>query len=458
VRYLRQHQKRPFFLYLHYDGPHAPYWTPPGYPVKGARPPGGPNDVQFEQYLGEAKWTDEHLGPIFQELERLGLEKDTVVVVTGDHGEIFHSAHDVIYGENNRTLHNHGFSLYQEVLNVPLILSAPGTVPAGRRVTAPVSHLDLVPTLLDLAGVPAMKGHQGQSLAPTILRNAPVPERPIISEGRWLFAIRRGKWRLLHRLGPMRAFRRPTGSRHFVVDELYDVEADPHETRNLAAENPEVVKRLREELLGVFAPGEKSTGPEASEDVFGAAGLRLSLRLHGGTGPHKLEGTAACDGAVVVRSLQGPTSHAAYRGRGKVALLLEAPGTRPAGVEVEFVGCPASSIALDLTLDGKPLKAHQVMAGPYGLRLVDQPTRLPLGHLPALVSRRPPPLGSPNLPQVHLWLGGSDTGAFELDGSGGSQAGKLADQMLRDAGYAKGPGGSPVPAPPSPPPPAGGAP
>jgi hypothetical protein len=150
VRFLRQNRRRPFFLYLHYDGPHAPYYVPAGYAVKGARPEGGPNDQQYEYYLGEMRWTDEHLQPIFAELKQLGLDRNTLVVLTADHGEIFHSAHDVIYGENNRTLHNHGFSLYQEVTHVPLIITAEGTVPPGLRVNEPVTHLDLAPTILEL--------------------------------------------------------------------------------------------------------------------------------------------------------------------------------------------------------------------------------------------------------------------------------------------------------------------
>ncbi|MFH2009588.1 MAG: sulfatase [bacterium] len=437
IRFLRSHKEKPFFLYLHYDGPHQPYWVPKGYAVRGARPPGGPHDLLFEHYIGEARWTDDHLAPVFAELKRSGLDSNTIVVLTGDHGEVFHKAHDFILAKKQRTLHHHGWSAYQEVVHVPLIITGPG-LPAGRRIADPVSHIDLAPTLLDLAGLPAMSGSHGRSWSTPLKNNTPVPARPIASVSRWSYGYRKGRWKLIHRLGGARSVRRPRAPERqlYIVDELYDLEVDPHETRNLARLHPVLTRKLREELLSTVHGGQKDAAVSGGS-VFTRQGLRLSLRLAGGSGPHQLEGSLECDGTVVVRNLRGPTSHTAYRGRGRVAVLLKNQDTLSSEVELEFVGCVASTIKLNLRLDGKPLTPRQVVVGPYGLRMMKDASRLPLADLPALISRRPPPLLPSPAARLHLWLGSSYSGGLDLDG-GKDRAARLADEMLRDAGYAKG--------------------
>lgn len=438
IRFLRAHKDRPFFLYLHYDGPHQPYWAPKGYRVKGARPPGGPHDRVFEMYLGESRWTDTHLEPVFSELTKLGLDKNTVVVLTADHGEVFHQAHDYLVGRrDNRTLHHHGWSVYEEVLHVPLIIAGPG-VPVGRRIADPVSHIDLAPTLLDLAGLPPMKGGMGRSLVPAIRKDKKLPARPIVALARWSYGMRKGRWRYIHRFGGGRSLRSPRRPERkiYVADELYDLEADPHETKNLARVQPELVKKLRKELLSIVL-GDGRDRVRSTEDVFAKTGLQLSLRLWGGKA-HTLKGSLSCPGTVVVRSLRGPSSHAAYRTQGRVDVLLSNKNGRPAEVELGFVGCGPSTIKLDLKLDGKPLRAAQVAVGPVGLALMPKPTRLPLASLPAFVTRRPPPLLPSATPRVHLWLGSAYEGDLNLD-AGANSAARLADQMLRDAGYSKGP-------------------
>ncbi len=441
LRFLAEHRDKPFFLYLHYDGPHEPYVVPPGYAVKGARAPGAPSDSTWEVYLGETRFTDEHLAPVFEALDRLGLTKDTLVVVTADHGEVFHDAHDVIYGEKNRTRHAHGWSLFQEVLQVPLLISLPGAVPAGRRVDAPVSHMDLVPTLLELAGLPPLAGHEGQSLVPTLREGKPPQRQDIVAIARNVFALRQGKWKYLYREHFTRAFRRPNTptQQHYWPEDLYDLDADPHETRNLATAHPERTRQMRERLLSLVL-GQHGSATPGKSDPFAAEGLRLSLRLWGGTGPHLLRGTLKCDGQVVVRGLRGPSSHAAYQGQGTVAVQLQSHPGQPAEAELEFIGCPPASVALALLLDGRALRPDEISAGPIGLELISDPTKLPLTRLPALTTRRPPPILPSAKPRLHLWLGSSWTGDLDL-GGGKDEAARLADQMLKDAGYSKGPSG-----------------
>ncbi len=451
VRFLRANKDRPFFLYLHYDGPHQPYWSPKGYRVKGARPPGGPHDREFEKYLGESRWTDTNLAPLFSELKKLGLDKNTVVVLTGDHGEVFHQAHDYLIGPSaNRTLHHHGWSVYEEVLHVPLFLVGPG-LPVGKKIADPVSHIDLAPTLLEAAGLPPMKGTMGRSLLPAIRKGTPMPQRPICAVARWSYGMRKGRWRYIHRYGSgrsLRSPRRPERKVH-VMGELYDLQADPEETKNLIRKRPELAAKLKKELLSIVLGGggrpqgpvtSPTTGPGTGPATHApkGKGIRLSMRLWGGQG-HTLAGSIQCPGTVIVRSLRGPVSRATYRNRGRVDVELKNTKGRTAEAEIELVGCSAASVKLALKLDDKPLKQQQVVVGPVGLALMPKPpTRLLQASLPAFVSRRPPAQQPSTTPRVHLWLGSSYQGDLNLDGARGAAA-KLADQMLRDAGYSKGP-------------------
>jgi arylsulfatase A-like enzyme len=125
-----------------------------------------PRTVAFVARLYDAgiRHMDETtLRPLLDDLRDYGLERDTLVVFTSDHGEAFL--------EHGRFLHD---DLHGETLHVPLVLRFPGRVPAGTRVTAPARLLDVMPTILDLLGVPAPPGSplQGRSLA-ALARGSP---------------------------------------------------------------------------------------------------------------------------------------------------------------------------------------------------------------------------------------------------------------------------------------------
>src|SRR6185436_5875330 len=102
-------------------------------------------------------WLDSRLGELFARLDRLDLSDRTLVIITSDHGESL--------GEHG--LYTHGSSLHEEQVRVPLILRLPGRLPAGLVVSdGMASHVDLVPTILDLAGQRPAAGAQGLSLRP----------------------------------------------------------------------------------------------------------------------------------------------------------------------------------------------------------------------------------------------------------------------------------------------------
>lgn len=190
----------PAFLYAHYLDTHFPYKH------------GGKRGSAFERYLGAIGYVDRQLRRILRHLEQLGLLERTLIVVASDHGEAF--------GEHNSQFH--ATTLYEEQLRVPLMFRVPGL--DARVVEAPVSLMDLGPTLLDLLGQTTPAHFMGQSLVP-LLRGKPMTfTRPLLAEGRL-----------------KKAFYYPDGYKLIVDDknhtaELYDLEHDPREFKNLIDE------------------------------------------------------------------------------------------------------------------------------------------------------------------------------------------------------------------------------
>jgi arylsulfatase A-like enzyme len=207
-RWLARAPERPFFLFVHTYQVHAPYAPPAAYLDRfgddGLRQ--APDPVlqrELDNYDREIRFVDDKLRELVGTLEAQGLAESTLLVVLSDHGEEF--------GEHG--LFQHGGAVYEETLRVPLVLVGPG-VPAGVRIDAPVSLIDVLPTLLDLAGLPAVPGTDGISLAPLLTGGAAPAERTLFAEAR-----ARRRWRR-PRVGevwnpPLFAVRSPQGK--FIV-------------------------------------------------------------------------------------------------------------------------------------------------------------------------------------------------------------------------------------------------
>jgi choline-sulfatase len=216
-----------FFAWIHLYDPHDPYEPPEPYATQyGGRP-----------YDGEVAWTDELIGRLEDALHRRGLQGQTLLVVTSDHGEGL--------GEHGETVH--GFFVYESTLRVPLIVRGPG-VAGGRRVKEVARSVDLLPSVLDMLGVPPPAGWKGsgRSLAPVLRGTASLPPQPAYAESLlpllhygWsdLRALRDGRWKYIQAPRP----------------ELYDLEADPAETRDLAGEMPARAEALRSGLAAHLA-------------------------------------------------------------------------------------------------------------------------------------------------------------------------------------------------------------
>jgi arylsulfatase A-like enzyme len=244
--YIRLHRNERFFLWLYYMDVHTTYTPSDPFP---SAPPGispeeldrlehldfwplvdnGPRLVPPEElpafvslYDGEIHGVDYWIGQLTAELERQGLADRTVIVLHSDHGEEFLDHGGFV----------HGTTLYDELVRVPLIIAGPAVAAPGRVVDTPVRLLDVMPTLLDIAGVPVPQEAQGRSLVP-LLQGQDMEEVPIYSEMLHTTAfdrkaVRYQGWKLIY---------------GFVDEkvELYDLRSDPREQVNLAGAEPQRV-------------------------------------------------------------------------------------------------------------------------------------------------------------------------------------------------------------------------
>ena len=268
-RILEGRTDEPVFLYLHYLDVHDPYMPPPPYhaiflpesrePVVDVLYPESGNlrldrypRLVRSQYDGGVRYMDEALGKLLDMLEEHDVTRDnTVFVITADHGEEFFDRHPGDRGGNY-----HGRTLYREQIHVPLVFLFPEDELAGTRIAKPVALVDIVPTLVDYLGfdLDAFDQFQGRSLVP-LMRGGDAERSLVYSGGNHhraaLISGRFKFYRNDRRLKTNRRanFRRPEDAAEYeFTDELYDIEADPRETRNVIDEHPEIAERFREEL------------------------------------------------------------------------------------------------------------------------------------------------------------------------------------------------------------------
>lgn len=249
--WLQQKDNRPFFAWIHLYDAHAPYEPPEPYRSR------------FSQrlYDGEIAYVDEQIGRIVAEVRREGAERQTIIALVGDHGEAL--------GEHGEL--THGLLLYEPTLRVPLIITAPGLIPPS-VIHHPTSTVDLATTLSALAGCRFPDGNRDGRDLSTALRKASEPpvstpysetEYPKTFGWSGLSAVRRGSDKLI--ASP--------------DSELFDLAADPGETRNLLANRRRVYFDLQHILTSLQA------GAVAFEPVAVDAETRAKLASLGYVAP-----------------------------------------------------------------------------------------------------------------------------------------------------------------------------
>jgi arylsulfatase A-like enzyme/Tfp pilus assembly protein PilF len=233
-----------FFAWLHFYDPHTPYAPPEPFKSRYAEHP----------YAGEIAFMDSQIARVIGFFERNGLLDRTVVAVIGDHGE----------GLNQHSEGTHGFFIYQSTARVPFIIRTPFERLRGRRVSDPVRSVDLMPTVLDLMGVAPPKGIAGVSLAPLMTGDRKTLDLEAYAEA--LYPLHHFGW------SELRAWR---AGRYKAIDaprpELYDLERDPHEERNIYTERralaDSMIARLRQREADSAGEGVSKPAPEVDPEA-----------------------------------------------------------------------------------------------------------------------------------------------------------------------------------------------
>lgn len=266
IRFLQAEHADPFLLVVSYDEPHGPFTCPPEYAERFvdfeyALGPAAQDTLETKPahqrewaasgeyhrptgtfshplYFGCNSFVDSEIGRVLQAVDRYAPE-NTYVFYTSDHGDLF-GAH---------RLTSKGPVMYEEITRIPLIVRLPGKRRAATVQTTPVSHADILPTLLDLAGANLPPILHGQSLKPALLDGQVDPERAVLLEFNRFSVIN-------DNYGGFQPIRCLVRGRHKLVlnllttDELYDLQTDPAELHN-RIEDPAYTD-LRDELHGLL--------------------------------------------------------------------------------------------------------------------------------------------------------------------------------------------------------------
>ena len=361
--WLARNGQRPFFLFLNYNSPHGRYRPP----IKNLLQAAGPARIAGYDlqtwHLGSVAYVDEYVGILRTALERLGLLDKTLIVITADHGQVFDPAHD--YGvpdRHLRTYNRHGYTLYDEEIRVPLILRFPGKIAGGRVVEDPVSLVDVFPTVEELAGIPASKELSGRSLVP-LIQGKPLKPVPVYADGRYMKAVVQDGIKYIRREGPAaRLVRRtPAGDRLVHLrEELYDLNRDPEEHRNLIGledeRSVETARRMRELIRNEAPPG-----------------LTVNhVRLSAGAARHLFTGRVSVPekSGGRIRFFETIPAEPYPRLRQNDETTLEFSIDLAQGRWTGFffeTEPPAAAIRLDLLMDGRPIEPNRLYGVPMGL-------------------------------------------------------------------------------------------
>ena len=232
VRFIEEHHNHPFFLYVPHTFPHIPLHVADD---RRDRSAGG----LYGDVVEELDWS---VGRIVDTLERLELDRNTVVVVTSDNGAWFQGSSGGVRGRK--------FDVFEGGMRVPFVIARPGTVQSGTTVDAPVVGVDLFPTVLEMAGLPLPDDRiiDGISLVPALTGGPPDGNRVVyfhrLNE---VQGLRQGRFKYhdTHRVpygnpmdwswGPMKR-RGPW---------LFDLDSDPDESYDVSARYPEITRQMR---------------------------------------------------------------------------------------------------------------------------------------------------------------------------------------------------------------------
>jgi arylsulfatase A-like enzyme/Flp pilus assembly protein TadD len=305
-----------FFLWMHLYDPHYPYRPPAPYS----------EEYKSHPYDGEIAFADEQVGRLIRFLKENHLFQNTLVVLSGDHGE----------GLGDHGEQTHGFFIYNSTLHVPLILHLPGEN-AGKQVSGLVSLADILPTVLQLLKLAIPVEVQGKSLTSLIAGKPPAEPRSLYSE---TFLPRlHFNWSELRGIEMERY--------HFIdapKPELYDLQKDPSELQNLYPQKAAVATELRGKLQTMirdYTPGEELAEKTGLDPALMERLKSLGYAGFSGGGDPKAKNTELPDpkDRIQVYELISEGMSASQHGRYQESIekLTAALSTEPNSVSVHYL-------------------------------------------------------------------------------------------------------------------------
>jgi len=239
--WLETHKDQNFFMYLHYMDPHSPYAAPYPYNMMFYSLKEKEIAQSVARYDSEIRFFDDCFKEFLEKLKVLGIYEKTIIIFVSDHGEAF-----LEHGQRE-----HGNTVYEEEVWVPLMVKYNNRAAQGKVIAAPVRLIDVMPTIVDLLGVKTSNAMEGRSLVPFLQgekTGVPAPDVFIektlelgasVSSG----MIEEGKWKYIVSKLPVAG---KSGEQE--KEELFDLSLDPQELKNLAAEKPERLRHMRQSV------------------------------------------------------------------------------------------------------------------------------------------------------------------------------------------------------------------
>ncbi len=265
VGFIRANKDRPFFCYVPYNSVHGPLWRkdaprPSGKPEWLARYEAKGVPFPRRDYCAVLGHMDDSIGRLLRALAELGLESNTLVVFVSDNGAMTDE-----YPGNNGPLRGAKGQTYEGGIRVPAIVRWPGVIPAGKVSDADAAHFDVFSTILDAAGVPVPERNgahpiHGVSLLPHLRSGAatPLPDRYLFWDLYGKMAAVHGRWKIVGEIPNHHGkFAAAVPRIRAATFELYDLGTDPGETKNVAAEHPDVARDLKDRYVRWFEQATK---------------------------------------------------------------------------------------------------------------------------------------------------------------------------------------------------------
>jgi arylsulfatase A-like enzyme len=253
MHWIDHNKNEPFFLWLQWLRPHAPYEPPKAFLNRFETSYTGIADGSLSQikrisnkelqlseedqkhyealYDGEVAASDHEIGRIIEQLESLDLLKNSLLIITSDHGENLYE-HDMEYGH---------YGVYDSSIRIPLIFTMPGVLPKNGRISHVVQSIDIAPTILSVLGIKAPDQFQGRNLGPLIQGESSdwnsIAYSMMFRDNRNFFALRKDDWKII------------LDSRaHGKEFELYHIPTDPDEENNLFKTEHRIADSLKQNL------------------------------------------------------------------------------------------------------------------------------------------------------------------------------------------------------------------